>query len=152
MIRLLKCSPIAFPPECQKNNAFYQHNIFSKRNKYYSINISIVIFYNCTLYNLILHNSKETHFYAVDMEKAPNKRDAFTQIVTIPHYDDISDKKKIDAIKKQTKAFRIWRKTSFMIIRNIFIAYLNKNMPLNRLRRILEPIFCIAAVTRNILL
>lgn len=54
---------------------------------------------------LILHNSKETHFYAVDMEKAPNKRDAFTQIVTIPHYDDISDKKKIDAIKKQTKAF-----------------------------------------------
>ena len=54
---------------------------------------------------LILHNSKETHFYAVDMEKAPNKRDAFTQIVTIPHYDDILDKKKIDAIKKQTKAF-----------------------------------------------
>lgn len=38
---------------------------------------------------LILHNSKETHFYAVDMEKAPNKRDAFTQIVTIPHYDDM---------------------------------------------------------------
>lgn len=54
---------------------------------------------------LILHNSKETHFYAVDMEKAPNKHDAFTQIVTIPHYGDISDKKKIDAIKKQTKAF-----------------------------------------------
>ena len=54
---------------------------------------------------LILHNSKETHFYAVDMDKAPNKRDAFTQIVTIPHYGDISDKKKIDAIKKQTKAF-----------------------------------------------
>ena len=54
---------------------------------------------------LILHNAKETHFYAVDMEKAPNKHDAFTQIVTIPHYDDISDKKKVDAIKKQTKAF-----------------------------------------------
>lgn len=53
---------------------------------------------------LILHNSKETHFYAVDMEKAPNKRDAFTQIVTIPHYDDILDKKKIDAIKKTNQS------------------------------------------------
>ena len=32
---------------------------------------------------LVLHNSKETHFYAVDMDKIPNKKDAFAQIVTI---------------------------------------------------------------------
>lgn len=54
---------------------------------------------------LILHNSKETNFYSVDMEKVPNKADAFSQIVTIPKYEDISDEKKIASIKKQTKTF-----------------------------------------------
>lgn len=54
---------------------------------------------------LILHNSKETNFYAVDMDKIPNKNDAFTQIITIPKYEDIQDAKKISYIKKQTKTF-----------------------------------------------
>lgn len=54
---------------------------------------------------LILHNSKETNFYAVNMEKIPNKADAFTQIITIPNYEDIADEKKIHAIKKQTRVF-----------------------------------------------
>lgn len=54
---------------------------------------------------LVLHNSKETNFYAVDIEKIPNKKDAFTQIITIPHYDDITNEKKIAFIKKQTKTF-----------------------------------------------
>ncbi len=54
---------------------------------------------------LVLHNSRETNFYAVDMEKIPNKDDAFTQIVEIPHYKDINDKKKIDEIKTKTKLF-----------------------------------------------
>lgn len=54
---------------------------------------------------LVLHNSKETRFFAVDMDKIPNKQDAFTQIVTIPSYQDIGDEKKIDCIKKQTKTF-----------------------------------------------
>ena len=54
---------------------------------------------------LILHNSKETNFYAVDMDKVPNKSEAFTQIVTIPNFEDVSDEKKIANIKKQTKTF-----------------------------------------------
>lgn len=54
---------------------------------------------------LILHNNKETNFYAVDLKKIPNKDDAFTQIVTIPKYEDIDDEKQIDLIKKQTKTF-----------------------------------------------
>lgn len=54
---------------------------------------------------LVLHNSKETNFYAVDIDKIPNKKDAFTQIITIPHYNDIGDVKKIETIKKQTKTF-----------------------------------------------
>ncbi len=54
---------------------------------------------------LILHNSKETNFYSVDMDKVPNKAEAFTQIVTIPKFEDISDEKKIASIKKQTKTF-----------------------------------------------
>lgn len=54
---------------------------------------------------LILHNSKETNFYSVDMDKVPNKSEAFTQIVTIPNFEDISDEKKIADIKKQTKTF-----------------------------------------------
>lgn len=54
---------------------------------------------------LVLHNSKETHFYAVDMDKIPNKKDVFAQIVTIPLYEDIHNDKKIDLIKKQTKTF-----------------------------------------------
>ena len=54
---------------------------------------------------LILHNSKETNFYAVDMDRIPNKSDAFTQIITIPKFEDIQDVKKIASIKKQTKTF-----------------------------------------------
>lgn len=54
---------------------------------------------------LILHNSKETNFYSVDMDMIPNKEKAFTQIVAIPRYEDISDEKKIANIKKQTKTF-----------------------------------------------
>ena len=54
---------------------------------------------------LILHNSKETNFYSVDLDKVPNTNDAYTQIVSIPHYKDISDEKKIANIKKQTKTF-----------------------------------------------
>ena len=54
---------------------------------------------------LILHNSRETHFYAVDLDKIPNKDDAFTQIVAIPNYQDIFDSKKVDDIKSKTKIF-----------------------------------------------
>lgn len=54
---------------------------------------------------LILHNSKETNFYAVDMDKVPNKSDAFTQIVTVPKFEDINDEKKVAGIKRQTKTF-----------------------------------------------
>lgn len=54
---------------------------------------------------LILHNSKETNFYAVDMDKIPNKSDAFAQIVAIPKFEDVNDEKKIAEIKKQTKTF-----------------------------------------------
>jgi len=54
---------------------------------------------------LILHNFKETNFYAVDMNQIPNKKDAFNQIVRIPHYSEIADAKKIELIKKQTKTF-----------------------------------------------
>lgn len=54
---------------------------------------------------LILHNSKETNFYAVNLDKIPNKNDAFTQIITIPFYKDVTDEKIVDDIKKQTKTF-----------------------------------------------
>ena len=54
---------------------------------------------------LILHNSKETNFYAVDLDKIPNKNDAFIQIITIPFYKDITDEKIVDNIKRQTKTF-----------------------------------------------
>lgn len=54
---------------------------------------------------LVLHNSKETNFYAVDMDKIPNKVDAFTQIVAIPHFSEIGDAQKIAEIKSQTKTF-----------------------------------------------
>lgn len=54
---------------------------------------------------LVLHNSKETRFYSVDLNKIPNKKDAFTQIITIPKYDEINDNKKVEEIKRQTKTF-----------------------------------------------
>ncbi len=54
---------------------------------------------------LILHNSKETNCYAVNLEKVPNKNDAFVQIIAIPYYSDINDEKKIEEAKKQTKKF-----------------------------------------------
>ncbi|OKP97052.1 N-6 DNA methylase [Paenibacillus sp. P46E] len=54
---------------------------------------------------LILHNEKETKYYAVDLEKIPNTDDAFTEILSIPNYEDINDKRKIDEIIKQTKTF-----------------------------------------------
>ena len=54
---------------------------------------------------LMLHNSKETNCYAVNMDKVPNKDDAFVQIISIPYYSDIKDEKKIEEIKKQTKTF-----------------------------------------------
>ena len=54
---------------------------------------------------LILHNSRETNFYAVDMDRIPNKSEAFTQIVSIPNYEDIYDSKKVEEIKNKTKIF-----------------------------------------------
>ena len=54
---------------------------------------------------LILHNSKETNFYAVDLNKIPNKNDAFIQIITVPFYKDVADEKIVNSIKKQTKTF-----------------------------------------------
>lgn len=54
---------------------------------------------------LVLHNSKETHYYSVDLNKIPNKKDAFTQIITIPKYNEIDDSRKVEEIKKQTKTF-----------------------------------------------
>lgn len=54
---------------------------------------------------LILHNFKETNFYAVDPDKIPNKEDAFKEIITIPKYSEIDDIKAIDEIKRKTKTF-----------------------------------------------
>jgi len=54
---------------------------------------------------LILHNSKETNCYAVNLDKVPNKNDAFVQIIAVPYYSDINDEKKIEEIKSQTKTF-----------------------------------------------
>lgn len=54
---------------------------------------------------LILHNSRETNFYAVNMDKIPNKEEGFTQIIEIPRYKEISDEKKIEEIRSKTKAF-----------------------------------------------
>ena len=54
---------------------------------------------------LILHNSKKTNCYAVDLDKIPNKNDAFTQIISIPNFSDIDNEAKIEEIKKQTKTF-----------------------------------------------
>jgi type I restriction enzyme M protein len=54
---------------------------------------------------LILHNEKETKYFAVDLDKIPNTEDAFTEILAIPKFEDINDKKKIDEIIKQTKTF-----------------------------------------------
>lgn len=54
---------------------------------------------------LILHNSKETNCYAVNLDKVPNKNDAFVQIIAVPYYSDINDEKKIEEIKNQTKTF-----------------------------------------------
>ena len=54
---------------------------------------------------LILHNSKETNCYAVNLDKVPNKNDAFVQIIAVPYYSDINDEKKIEEIKNQTKIF-----------------------------------------------
>lgn len=54
---------------------------------------------------LILHNYKETNYYAVDSDKIPNKEDAFKEIITIPKYSEIYDTKLIDEIKRKTKTF-----------------------------------------------
>ena len=64
---------------------------------------------------LILHNSRETHFYAIDMDKIPNKDDAFTQIVGIPNYSDIYDEKKVEDIKNKTKIFTREEFTSLLL-------------------------------------
>ena len=52
---------------------------------------------------LILHNSKETNFYAVNLDKIPNKNDAFTQIITIPFYKYVTDEKIVDNIKNKPR-------------------------------------------------
>ncbi|MCR5766187.1 MAG: N-6 DNA methylase, partial [Treponema sp.] len=54
---------------------------------------------------LILHNTKQTNYYTVDMNKIPNKEDAFSEIISIPKFSEINDKKKIDEIKNKTKTF-----------------------------------------------
>ena len=54
---------------------------------------------------LILHNSRETNCYAVDMSRIPNKEAAFTQIIAIPAFADIFDDNKIEEIRKKTKTF-----------------------------------------------
>ena len=64
---------------------------------------------------LILHNSRETNFYAIDMDKIPNKDDAFTQIVGIPNYSDIYDEKKVEDIKNKTKIFTREEFTSLLL-------------------------------------
>lgn len=64
---------------------------------------------------LILHNSRETNFYAIDMDKIPNKDDAFTQIVGIPNYSDIYDEKKVENIKNKTKIFTREEFTSLLL-------------------------------------
>lgn len=64
---------------------------------------------------LILHNSRETNFYAIDMGKIPNKDDAFTQIVGIPNYSDIYDEKKVEDIKNKTKIFTREEFTSLLL-------------------------------------
>lgn len=72
---------------------------------------------------LILHNSRETSFYAVSPDKIPNKEDAFKEIITIPKYSEINDAKMIDEIKRKTKiftrdGFTQMLKTCHNIIRN----------------------------------
>ncbi len=77
-----------------------------------SVKIRMEDFYQGTEYAqnlraqfLILHNARQTNFYAVDMDKIPNKDDAFTQIIGIPDYKDISDTRKVEDIKSKTKTF-----------------------------------------------
>jgi type I restriction enzyme M protein len=77
-----------------------------------TVRIKIEDFYQGTEYAaktraqfLILHNIKETNYYAVDKEKIPNKEDAFNQIITIPKYTEVNNQKAIDEIKSKTKVF-----------------------------------------------
>ncbi|MBR5439301.1 MAG: N-6 DNA methylase [Clostridia bacterium] len=96
------------PEERKKNyNAFIVVE-FKAEN----VKIRIRDFYQGTEYAnklhaqfLILHNAHETNFYAVDQKMIPNREDAFTQIATIPKYEEINNTKKIEEIKKQTKTF-----------------------------------------------
>ena len=54
---------------------------------------------------LILHNSKETNYYSVNLDIIPNNDDAFKQITTIPKFSEIGDAKKVEEIKNKAKAF-----------------------------------------------
>ena len=39
----------------------------------------------------ILHNSIETNYYSVDIEKIPNKEEGFKRIIKIPKNSEIND-------------------------------------------------------------
>ena len=54
---------------------------------------------------LILHNSKETNYYSIDLEKIPNKEEGFKRITTIPRYSEINDNKRLKEIEISTIAF-----------------------------------------------
>lgn len=54
---------------------------------------------------LILHNSKETNYYSVDIEKIPNKEDGFKRITTIPKYSEINNDKRLQEIEVSTISF-----------------------------------------------
>lgn len=54
---------------------------------------------------LVLHNSKETKYFNIDLNKIPNTEDAFEEILAIPRAEEISDEKRIKELLTQTKTF-----------------------------------------------
>ncbi|MDA2412452.1 N-6 DNA methylase [Bacillus cereus] len=54
---------------------------------------------------LVLHNSKETKYFNIDINKIPNTEDAFEEILAIPQENEINDEKRIRELLTQTKTF-----------------------------------------------
>lgn len=109
-VRSTRADIVIFESQEKKNQDYNAFIVIECKAE--NVKIRLEDFYQGTEYAaklraqfLVLHNSKETNFYAVDMDKIPNKVDAFTQIVAIPHFSEIGDAQKIAEIKSQTKTF-----------------------------------------------
>ncbi len=109
-VRSIRVDILIYKSEEDKKNNYNAFIVVECKAE--TIKIMLPDFYQGTEYAqktrarfLILHNSKETNYYSVDIEKIPNKEDGFKRITTIPKYSEIYDDKRLKEIEVSTISF-----------------------------------------------